>query len=209
MHDYEQLLTTIRARRSIRRFSDRTVSREDLARMFEAARWAPSNHNRQPWRFVVLEDRAQIATLAGAIREGLTARLQALPALVAGHAEEFVHHATVFAQAPTVIVALHRRPASLASALMQGVPFPELVSGEPLSVAMAVQNLLLAAQTLGLGTCMLTAPLLAREAVAGALALPPGCDITCLVAVGHPADTPAPPRRKEPTHFVDFPHDPS
>jgi nitroreductase len=208
MQDYEQLLTTIRARRSIRRFLDRAVSREDLARLFEAARWAPSGHNRQPWRFVVLEDRAQITALAEAIHQSLTEKLKALPALVAGHADEFVHHATVFAQAPTVIVALHRRPASLASALMQGLPSPELVSGEPLSVAMAVQNLLLAAQTLGLGTCVLTAPLFAREAVVDAVGLLPGCEITCLVAVGHPAETPAPPRRKDPNLFVDFPHEP-
>jgi coenzyme F420-0:L-glutamate ligase / coenzyme F420-1:gamma-L-glutamate ligase len=208
MNDYDQLLTTIRTRRSIRRFLDRAVSREDLAQLFEAARWAPSNHNRQPWKFIVLEDRARVAALAETVRLSLVDKLHALPAMVAAHADEFVHHATVFAQAPVVIVALHRRPASLASALMQGVASAELVSGEPLSVAMAVQNILLAAPTLGLGTCVLTAPLVAREAIAGALTLPPGCEITCLIAVGHPAETPEPPRRKELTHFVDFQNEP-
>jgi coenzyme F420-0:L-glutamate ligase/coenzyme F420-1:gamma-L-glutamate ligase len=49
MNDYAHLLDLIQARRSIRRFSDRTIAREDLERLLEAARWAPSNHNRQPW----------------------------------------------------------------------------------------------------------------------------------------------------------------
>ena len=61
MSDYEQLMGLIRSRRSIRRFSERVVSRDDLMRLLEAAGWAPSNHNRQPWKFVILEDRQQIA----------------------------------------------------------------------------------------------------------------------------------------------------
>ncbi|MBK8477940.1 MAG: nitroreductase family protein, partial [Opitutaceae bacterium] len=65
--EYESLLARLRARRSIREFLDRPVAREDLARLFEAARWAPSNHNRQPWRFLVLEDRARIAALAAGV----------------------------------------------------------------------------------------------------------------------------------------------
>ncbi len=47
------LLQTIASRRSLRAFSDRPVSDEQLRRLFEAARWAPSSGNGQPWRFVV------------------------------------------------------------------------------------------------------------------------------------------------------------
>ncbi|MCZ7539141.1 MAG: nitroreductase family protein [Anaerolineae bacterium] len=44
----------MQARRSVRRYSERPVSRAALERLLEAARWAPSAHNRQPWRFAVL-----------------------------------------------------------------------------------------------------------------------------------------------------------
>src|SRR5579863_9142205 len=44
----------LRNRRSVRIYSDRPVSREFLEQVLEAARWAPSPHGRQPWRFVVL-----------------------------------------------------------------------------------------------------------------------------------------------------------
>jgi nitroreductase len=49
----EGVLPIFHARWSPRSFSDREVGREDLARVFEAARWAASSFNEQPWRFLV------------------------------------------------------------------------------------------------------------------------------------------------------------
>ena len=51
----------IRTRRSIRRFEDRPVPLDLIREMLEAAVRAPSGGNRQPWRFVVVTDRAKIA----------------------------------------------------------------------------------------------------------------------------------------------------
>lgn len=208
MNDYDRLLELIRARRSIRRFSDRAVGRDDLVRLFEAARWAPSNHNRQPWRFLVIEDKQQINQLAEAISRGLSEKMKSLPEAASAYIREFTHSATFFAEAPALVVALHKRPVSVSAPLLAGLKNPELVSGEPLSVAMAVQNLLLAAQALGLGTCVLTGPLLVLDALAGALALPAGHDLTCLVAVGPPAESPEPPRRKTIEQIAEFRNNP-
>ncbi len=204
MTAYEHLLGLIQARRSIRRFSDRVVSRDDLARLFEAARWAPSNHNRQPWRFLALEDKQQINRLAETVRENLAQKLKELPEVAASHIGEFTHYATCFANAPVLLVVLHKRPVSVSASLLVGIRNPELVSGEPLSVAMAVQNLLLAAQALGLGTCVLTGPLLVPEVLVAELSLPAGHELTCLVALGHPAETPPPPRRKTVEQIAEF-----
>lgn len=49
----EGILPAIHQRWSPRAFQDRAVSPADLARLFEAARWAPSSYNEQPWRFLV------------------------------------------------------------------------------------------------------------------------------------------------------------
>ena len=197
MMDYEQLLALLRSRRSIRRFTDQAVSRDDLSRLLEAARWAPSNHNRQPWRFLVLDDRERIRGLAKTVGQALAVKLKALPALASAYAGDLAYYGTLFAQAPALIVALHKHPVSVSAALLEGVPNADLVSGEPLSVAMAVQNLLLAAPALGLGTCVMTAPLLVQDAVAGALRLPAGHDLTCFIALGYPAESPEAPRRKK------------
>ena len=204
MSDYDDLLQLIKSRRSIRRFSERTVSRDDLQRVFEAARWAPSNHNRQPWRFLVVEDRHRIQALAQSVSQHLAVRLMSLPAVASAYAGELGNHATVFSGAPVLLVALHKRPVSVSAALLEGLAQPTLVSGEPLSVAMAVQNLLLAAHALGLGTCVLTAPLLVPEAIAGVLTLPAGFDATCFIALGYPAVSPEAPRRKSLAQIVDY-----
>src|SRR5512137_1062460 len=100
MNEYEQFLALARARRSIRKFLDRAVSKEDLLRILEAARWAPSNHNRQPWRFSVLQDRPQIAQLAAKVRDGVSEKLKCLPAIASGYVEEFTRYSTFFAAAP-------------------------------------------------------------------------------------------------------------
>jgi nitroreductase len=209
MSEYDLLLELIRSRRSIRRFSEDAVSRIDLARLLEAARWAPSNHNRQPWRFLVIEDKQQIGKLAKTVCQGLSEKLKLLPEAAAAYAGQFTHYATFFSTAPVLLAVLHKQPVSVSTPLLAGLKHPDLISGEPLSVAMAVQNLLLAAQALGLGTCVLTGPLLVRDALVGALDLPAGHDLTCLVALGHAAESPTPPRRKTLEQIVEFRNTPN
>lgn len=48
------VLKAIRERRSIRKFTEEAVSREDILTILEAGRWAPSGLNNQPWRFLVI-----------------------------------------------------------------------------------------------------------------------------------------------------------
>jgi nitroreductase len=58
----------IRARRNVRTFADRPIAAADLDRVLEAGRRAPSSRNWQPWDFVVVTDRAQLAELANVWR---------------------------------------------------------------------------------------------------------------------------------------------
>ena len=206
MIHYDELLELMQTRRSIRRFAERAVSREDLDRMLEAARWAPSNHNRQPWKFIVLKDPHGILELAEQVRHGMEKKVKSLPEVAAVNAAGLVQYGTFFSAAPVVIVALHKLPIAAAALLWDGSRNPELVSGEPLSVAMAIQNLLLAAHALGLGACVMTAPLLADD-LTYILRVPPGFAITGLIAVGYPDGIPQAPRRKSPGHIAEFdPH---
>src|SRR2546428_12365981 len=64
----ESLATLLRSRRSVRNYQARPVTRELIEQILEAARWAPSPHGRQPWRFVVLtrqEVKTQLAKHMG------------------------------------------------------------------------------------------------------------------------------------------------
>jgi len=54
MAERNPVLEAIRARRSIRRYTDEPLRKEDLLRILEAGRWAPSGRNNQAWRFLAL-----------------------------------------------------------------------------------------------------------------------------------------------------------
>ncbi len=51
----EDLLKIMKGRRSIRRFKDIPVPKDDITKILEAGRWAPSATNSQPWHFVVVK----------------------------------------------------------------------------------------------------------------------------------------------------------
>lgn len=74
----------IRNRWSPRAFADRPVSEEDLTVLLEAARWAPSSYNEQPWRFVVArrEDEEAFEKLLGCLNEANQEWAQSAPVLM-------------------------------------------------------------------------------------------------------------------------------
>ena len=61
---YTNLLETIKTRRSVREFTAEPVSQLDVMQILEAGSWAPSIHNCQPWKFVVVQDAGVRATLS-------------------------------------------------------------------------------------------------------------------------------------------------
>ena len=199
----EDFFDVLQSRRSVRAFADRLPDRALLDRLIEAARWAPSNHNRQGWKFLVFQDRAQIRALSQRVRQSLGDALASANRLLAAQGQELLHFATVFEKAPVIILALHKKSPAIGRALV-GAGDGTRISGEALSTAMAVQNILLAAHVLGLGACAMTAPLLASDVWRAIPDLPAGFEPTCLVAVGYPAEQPAPPRRKPVEHIVEY-----
>ena len=54
--DGRSLIGLLRSRRSVRKFAAEPPSRPQIESIIAAAGWAPSNHNRQGWKFVVFED---------------------------------------------------------------------------------------------------------------------------------------------------------
>lgn len=201
--DFDSLFELLKSRRSIRRFTNRKPSRAQIERLIEAASWAPSNHNRQGWKFIVIEDKQQVCALAERARKSVQESVKKAHRLTAGSADELVHFAGAFDESPVVILVMHKKSPAVGKTLLASAT-SELASGEPLSAAMAVQNLLLCAHAMGLGACVMTAPLLAGDVWTSLDDLPPGFEPTCLITVGYPADTPAPPKRKRLEHILEY-----
>jgi nitroreductase len=201
--DYESFLRLASSRRSVRRFAPRKLTHGQIEQLIEAACWAPSNHNRQGWKFVVFEDPQEIRMLAEQSRRAVKESLAEAPRLAATQTDELVHFAGAFDQAPVVILVMHKKSPAIGKSMLS-LATSELASGEVLSAAMACQNLLLAAHVMGLGACLMTAPMLAGEVWKSLGGLPVGFEPTCLIALGYPAQMPVAPKRKKLEHVVDY-----
>ena len=199
----ESLLELMRSRRSIRTYASTPITRDMLEQVIEAARWAPSNHNRQGWKFLVFENQDEIKHLAQQTRHVISRVLDQGNRALTRQADSILHHCGAFDQAPVVILVMHKQPPAVAKGLLNRAT-GEHACGEIISAAMASQNLLLAAHALGLGACIMTAPLLAGDVWNTLNDLPAGHEPTCLITLGYPAETPEAPRRKKPEHILEF-----
>ncbi|MHC4638006.1 MAG: nitroreductase family protein [Planctomycetota bacterium] len=201
--DSKSFLLFAESRRSIRKYTDQKVGREKIEQLIEVASWAPSNHNRQGWKFIVFEDSQEIHTLSKQTRKFMKKSLEGAHKLVAGKAEELIHYSGAFDSAPVLILVMHKKSPAVSKYIIDsGTSI--LASGEVLSTAMACQNLLLAAKAMGLGTCIMTAPLLAGTVWKSLDNLPAGFEPTCLITIGYPAETPEAPRRKKLEHIIEY-----
>lgn len=181
-----QVLDAIHLRRSIRRYLDDPVPAALIEQLLDAAGWAPSAHNRQPWRFVVINGTATKEALAGAMGGQLRADLTADGVPPADIERDVGRSYRRLATAPALILLC------LTMADMDAYPDQQRRQNEHTmatqSVAMAGQNLLLAAHALGLGACWVCAPLFCPAAVRDSLALPSDWQPQGLITVGYPAE---------------------
>ena len=65
-----EVYEALKARRTVRKFKPEPVSDESLGRILEAARWAPSSRNQQPWHLVVVKERERLKTIGEIARTG-------------------------------------------------------------------------------------------------------------------------------------------
>lgn len=184
----------VAGRRSIRRYLPLPVARELVDSLLETAVTAPSAHNRQPWRFLVIETRAAKENLARSMGERLRAdRSRDGDPADAIDADVARSHSRLTG-APVVILVC------MTMADMDCYPDEKRNQAERLmaaqGTAMAAQNLLLAAHAAGLGACWMCAPLFCQEAVSAALALPTDWEPQAIVTLGYPAGQGKPFRRR-------------
>jgi nitroreductase len=201
--DFESYLKFVMSRRSIRKYTNEKILRTQIERMIEAACWAPSSHNRQGWKFIVFEDHNLIEELAEETRQLVKKALANTNRLMASQADELIHYSGAFDQAPVVVLVMHKKSPAMGKSMLNTAT-GELASGEAISAAMACQNLLLAANAMGLGTCVMTAPLLAGAVWNSLEDLPLGYEPTCLITVGYPSEVPSAPKRKKLKHVVEY-----
>ena len=191
-HRADDLATLLRSRRSVRKYQARPVSREQIEQILEAARWAPSPHGRQPWRFVVLTRQEPKLQLADRMGETWRQNLQ-----MDGQEAEVVNIRLEKSRqriltAPAIIIPC------LYLEDMDHYPDEKRQADEKTmaiqSIGAAIQNMLLMAYDLGLDTGWMCAPLFCPEIVCDTLELDARLIPQALITVGYAA---ADPQRRE------------
>ncbi|MCC8357927.1 MAG: nitroreductase family protein [Oscillospiraceae bacterium] len=173
----------IKGRRSIRRFTDQPVTREDIAALIETATYAPSWKNTQTARYIAVLDPELKAKIADTC--------------VMGHAS----NRRIITQAPALIALVtiegrsgYERDGGFSTA--KGTHWQSFDAG------VATQTFCLAAYERGLGTVIMG--IYDPALTAQALSLPEGRSVSALIALGHPAETLEAPKRKGVEELAEF-----
>ena len=186
------LMDALLGRRSVRRYLSREVPEEAIKRVLEAARWAPSPHGRQPWRFAVLRREETKTRLAEAMGEEWRANLE-----MDGQSAEVVEKRLQGSRkrlldAPVlVLLCLYSEDLDV---------YPDAVRQQSetmmavQSLGAAAENALLAAYSLGLDAGWVCAPLFCPEKVTEALGLDPRLIPHALLTLGYAEGDP--PKRR-------------
>jgi nitroreductase len=195
-----ETINCLLTRRSVRDFSSRPISQADLEEIMNAANWAPSAKNRQPWEFVILEGKTK-EHIAHLMDQGADRFEQR--GLFIGSVRI---SATVVRQVPVLVVISNASPMSggisniISTVLTTGgdteetwnriIPFVD----EVLSIGAAFQNMCLAAHALGIGSLWIGDIFIAWKDVCAVLGIKG--DLMGAVSLGYANTTPpARPRR--------------
>ena len=164
----------IRDRRSIKRFTDRPVTREEIEQVLDAAVHAPNHKLTNPWRFHVLgpEARASYGLVLGNRK-----------------ANKIPDPTTAQAMRDNVSNEHRALPAMIAVAVVKSESV-EQQEEDYAATMMAIQNITLAAHELGLGTALRTGAVMADPAARAAAGVGDHERIVAIVNMGTPADVP-------------------
>jgi nitroreductase len=175
----------VHAQRACREFRDEPVDDALIAHVLEAATFAPSAENRQPWEFVVVRDADRRAEIGELMRRAWEAggREHSRPRLSPQVFAEVDRGATGSISAAPVLVVV-------AADTERGLP-----ATVPSSIFPAVQNLLLAAGAVGLGAALTTIATAFGDELRAIVGLPDHVVPVAVVPLGHPARPLGKPRR--------------
>ena len=175
------IFEAINTRRSIRKYKPDPVDEKDLKTVLEAALWAPSWANTQCWRYIIVRDpdiKARVADTLQRVQFG----------------DDWLENAAAQAivQAPVLVVACAQQ--GIAGFQPDGAPATPRGDWLLFDVALSIQNLCLAARSLGMGTVIVGA--FDSQKTGEVLDVPEGYTVVTMTPLGYPDHTGQPPPRK-------------
>lgn len=187
-------LQSIDNRRSIRRFREDMVPMGQIDQVLAAGIKAPSSKNKQPWRFVVVGGKAKEEML-GLFEAGLTREQNGQTLLPKNRnaLPDAWNTLKVMKQAPVIILVLNEESESPFEAVSNEDRVAEIANTQ--SIGAAIENIILAAVELGLGTLWICNTFFAYTELCGWLQT--DRQLAAAIALGYPDEAPPPRPRKK------------
>lgn len=195
-------MNAIEERRSIRKYTDQSVSCEQIEAIVEAARLAPSAKNRQPWKYLVYTGKEK-EKLLDVMEKGLEEEQKEhrlLPGSAYGLPDAF-HTLAIMREAPVTIMVMNTNGRS---------PYEPLADADrrlaeicdSLSIGASIQNMLLRADELGLGTLWIANTCFAYNELMKVIG--EEGQLAGAVTVGYAAEKPAQRPRKKMEEILEY-----
>ncbi|HEY4217709.1 MAG TPA: nitroreductase family protein [Gemmatimonadaceae bacterium] len=181
-----QISEAIHARRNVKRFTTRVVTRDEIERMLAAAVVGPNHRLTQPWRFYVLGPDARYAY-------GLA---------LGNRKAKKIEDPTAAQTARDTVAAEHKALPSMIAVAVVTNENPEIREEDYAAVMMGIENLALTAVELGLATALKTGAVMDDPAARAAAGVRDGERIIAIVNIGEPAEPAAPKKREPATAFT-------
>ncbi|MFX1319256.1 MAG: nitroreductase family protein [Promethearchaeota archaeon] len=179
----------VKKRRSIHYFTDEPVSNEDISHILEAARWAPSAGNNQPWRFIIVREPETI--------ERIWETTTGIKVPISSHRSITVTPQNFIKKAPVIIVVCTDTQAYKGK---QSNIFADRFCIQ--DSAITTMNLLLAAANRGLGACWVG--MYREDALSKVIKLPPTIRPIAIIPLGHTTSQEKSRPRKQLEEFIHY-----
>jgi nitroreductase len=186
MIEEDPVISNIKTRRSVRNYADRPVSHEVIESIIDAGIHAPTGLGMQPWRFVVIKDKAIMKQMSNHCKPKLLKQLEGVNIDAAVQFKNMLktEKFDIFYNAPVLIIVLGNKNAPTAD----------------FDCSMCAQNMMLAAHSMGLGSCWIGTACLVQDnpEMLNKLKIPADFKVVAPIIFGYAGNVPAAPPRNEP-----------
>lgn len=207
-------LDFIYQRKSIRKFKDTPIPKQDILELLKAATYAPSPKHQQNWHFVILQNKKLIHEMADLV----TKSHQTIGNLAKNERDytrhmSVINYYTCFKDAPVVILVYGCEYKMIEYKILKENDAPQeildvLVSPQSgaQAIGAAVENFLLAASQMGYGACYMTGPTHAKKDIEALIGFEKeGYELMSMISLGVPEEkTPPQPARKPLEDVITF-----
>jgi len=189
--DQMYLFKTIKERRTVRKFKPNPIPDQHIKKILDAARYAPTSGNAQPWKFVVVKDRSRLDSLSALLQKSWEEKIAAHETLDAEKKKTYVEGGK------EAIKGVMTAPVYI-MVFVDSTVYPEYALYDG---CLAVENLMLAAKALGYGTGFFTT-YFPEEVVRPFVKAPDNLRLVCATPVGIPEEWPRMPEKKSLDEFI-------